>query len=258
MKLPPLLVFSDLDGTLLDHETYDWSPARPALARLAALGAPVILTSSKTAAEITVLQEAMDLHAHPAIVENGAGVIGLGGETAGDEYKRLRALLDDLPTDLRAPYTGFGDMTDAEVAAQTGLPREDAGRARDRRFSEPGLWHGSDAGRTAFISALGDKGVHAREGGRYLTLSFGRTKGDAMAQVRARYPGVKTLALGDAPNDTEMLEAADYGVIIANPHRAPLPPLKGEAAGRILRSAAPGPKGWTDSVCGLLDRLGHE
>lgn len=31
---PPLLVFTDLDGTLLDHESYDWSPARPALNRL--------------------------------------------------------------------------------------------------------------------------------------------------------------------------------------------------------------------------------
>ena len=56
---PPLVVFSDLDGTLLDHDTYAWDAAKPALTRLALLGCPVILTSSKTAAEITVLQADM-------------------------------------------------------------------------------------------------------------------------------------------------------------------------------------------------------
>jgi len=46
---PALVVFSDLNGTLLDHETYDWTPAKPALDRLARQGCPVILSSSKTA-----------------------------------------------------------------------------------------------------------------------------------------------------------------------------------------------------------------
>ncbi|MEM7522055.1 MAG: mannosyl-3-phosphoglycerate phosphatase, partial [Pseudomonadota bacterium] len=39
----PLCVFTDLDGTLLDHETYHWTAAAPALAALAAVNAPVIL-----------------------------------------------------------------------------------------------------------------------------------------------------------------------------------------------------------------------
>ncbi|XNM83420.1 hypothetical protein ACLK1V_10775 [Escherichia coli] len=30
----PLLVFSDLDGTLLDSHSYDWQPAAPWLSRL--------------------------------------------------------------------------------------------------------------------------------------------------------------------------------------------------------------------------------
>lgn len=45
---PALILFSDLDGTLLDHDTYDWSPAQPALKQLAALEVPLVLTSSKT------------------------------------------------------------------------------------------------------------------------------------------------------------------------------------------------------------------
>ena len=69
----PLLVFSDLDGTLIDHHSYDWSPAMPALAALGSIGAGVVLASSKTAAEIDLLRRDMGLEDWPAIVENGPG-----------------------------------------------------------------------------------------------------------------------------------------------------------------------------------------
>jgi mannosyl-3-phosphoglycerate phosphatase len=52
-----------------------------------------------------------------------------------------------------------------------------------------------------------------------------------------------------------MLQAADYGVIIANPHRAPLPPLKTEAKGRILRTTLSGPEGWNNAVLDLVEQL---
>lgn len=259
MDAKALIVFSDLDGTLLDHDTYAWDAARPALQRLAALKVPVVLSSSKTAAEMTVLQEAMGLRGLPAIVENGAGVIGLGqDDSATDDYDRLRAALGDLQADLARGFTGFGDLTDAEVAQMTGLTPDAATRARQRQFSEPGLWSGTQAARERFITALSDRGVHAREGGRFLTLSFGRTKAFGMKQVIDYYCAPETIALGDAPNDIEMLEAADHGVIIANPHSAPLPALRGEREGLIRRTTAAGPDGWNRAVLDLLDKLNIE
>ncbi len=74
MAKPRLLLFSDLDGTLLDHDSYDWSPAKPALERLAAADIPVVLNSSKTAGEIQAVREQLGNTA-PFIVENGAAVI---------------------------------------------------------------------------------------------------------------------------------------------------------------------------------------
>ena len=67
-----MIVFSDLDGTLLDHETYSFEPARPALDRLKREGHVLVLASSKTAAEIAPLRDAMGFSHCPAIVENGA------------------------------------------------------------------------------------------------------------------------------------------------------------------------------------------
>ena len=252
----PLVVFTDLDGTLLDHVTYDWEQARPALAELARIGAPVVLSSSKTAAEIAVLQDRMGLSGDLAICENGCGLIGAGKGAGTGDHAALRLELDRLPPGLRQGFRGFTDMTLTEVMDLTGLSREDAARAKARDFSEPGLWLGDDTGRRAFLDALQARGVSAREGGRFLTLSFGGTKADRMAEVIAHYRPAQTIALGDAPNDIEMLEAADIGVIVSNPHHAPLPHLHGEEAGRIIRTDRPGPAGWNLAVLALLDRFG--
>jgi mannosyl-3-phosphoglycerate phosphatase len=252
----PLVVFTDLDGTLLDHVTYDWEPARPALAELARIGAPVVLSSSKTAAEIAQLQDRLGLTGHLAICENGCGLIGAGSGAGTGDHAALRRELDCLPPALRQGFRGFTDMPIDEVMDLTGLSRDDAARAKARDFSEPGLWLGDDAGRAAFVAALGARGVTARQGGRFLTLSFGGSKADRMAEVIAHYRPARTIALGDAPNDIEMLEAADIGVIVGNPHHSPLPRLRGEDKGRIIRTDQPGPVGWNRAVLALLDRLG--
>ena len=248
----PLVVFSDLDGTLLDHDSYSWQAAVPALDRLADIGAGVVLASSKTAAEITVLQREMDLSNWPAIVENGAGLMG---QSVTPTYPDLRAALERVPSGLRQMFRGFGDMSVEEIAEITGLPQADAARAAERMFSEPGIWSGTEAERGQFETALADLRVSARYGGRFLTLSFGGTKADQMAEVLSRYPARHTVALGDAPNDVEMLEAAEFGIIIANPHRAALPPLATEHTGRIIRTKEAGPSGWNRAMMDLLDRL---
>lgn len=254
MITPPALVFSDLDGTLLDHDSYDWTPAADLLTRLTAAGIPVCLASSKTAAEMVPLRAAMGLGGAPMICENGAGVVTERGAGDRSAYDRLRAALDAL----QAPFEGFGDMGPARIADVTGLDPEAAKAAAERCFSEPGIWSGDDAGLAAFLRALAAQGIAARRGGRFLTLSFGGTKADRMGEIAGRYGHPTTIALGDAPNDREMLETADYGIIIANPHGAALPEMAGEASGRIRRSRAPGPYGWSEDLSALLSDLGMD
>ncbi|WP_425090715.1 HAD-IIB family hydrolase [Tropicimonas sp. S265A] len=259
-QAPPLIVFTDLDGTLLDHDSYSFAPARPALAALAKLGAPVILASSKTAAEIARLREALGLSAYPAIVENGTGVLAAHAAPDADTaaYARLREALETVPAHLRACYRGFGDLSVAEVAATTGLPVAEADLAKTRAASEPGIWTGDAAGQAAFLKALRVQGVTARRGGRFLTLSFGGTKADRVAEITGQYGKPFSLALGDAPNDVEMLETADLGIVIANPHAPPLPPLATETQGRIRRSEKPGPDGWNAEVLRVLKDRTYE
>ncbi|MCC0012403.1 MAG: HAD-IIB family hydrolase [Rhodobiaceae bacterium] len=253
-----LVIFTDLDGTLLDHATYSHEAAAPALATLHKLNVPLILASSKTAAEIAPLHRELLLNGWPAIVENGAGVFdpAVSGKADNSEYLRIRQALAALPEELSRDFRGFGVMTDKEVAEITGLSVDKARLARMRCHSEPGLWTGSDSGPERFLEALEAAGISARRGGRFLTLSLGRTKAQAMSDIVLSLKPDKTVALGDAPNDREMLEAADIGVIVRNDHGIALPKLEGEAAGRIRRTQLSGPQGWNEAVMQIVQELG--
>ncbi|MEP3298376.1 MAG: HAD-IIB family hydrolase [Pseudoruegeria sp.] len=252
-----LIVFSDLDGTLIDHHTYDFSPAAMALEMLDRLSAGLVLASSKTAPEIYRLRAEIGCDAWPAIVENGSGILSpFLGETPDDaQYRTIRAILDDIPTELRVLFRGFGDVSAAEIVQMTGLTLESAVLAQTRSFSEPGLWLGNTSQRNEFLAALAIHGVTAQQGGRFLTLSFGANKVDQMRKIIETYQPRYTIALGDAPNDIEMLEYADTGVIVANPTRPPIHQLSTEAAGQIIRTEEAGPLGWNLALCDLLRRF---
>ncbi|WP_102224649.1 HAD-IIB family hydrolase [Acidimangrovimonas sediminis] len=250
-----LAVFTDLDGTLLDHETYDWQPAAGVLARLVGMAVPVILASSKTAAEIAPLRSAMGLGAFPAIVENGAGVLP-GGADRPDTARTHPALMASL-ADAPPGFQGFTLWGAEEIARRTGLPPEAAARAAERDFSEPGVFEGPEEDLKKFLQYLETKGIKATRGGRFLTLSLGGTKADRMAEIAAALGTDTTVALGDAPNDIPMLQAADYAVVIPNPaHAGPWEGLGQGPDGTRLRAAPdPGPKGWASALDGLLSDL---
>ncbi len=254
-----IVVFTDLDGTLLDHDSYSFEPARPALRLLAERGIPLILASSKTEAEMRPIAEAIGID-HPMIVENGAGIANLPGHEAeaANHYESLRAFLHDLPEDLTGLFSGLGDWSDEEVARKTGLPLSAARLARQRRFSEPGLFSGDARQKAAFTRLVETAGYRAVQGGRFLTLMPDTSKAERMATIVAHYrqvsdEDVHSIALGDAPNDLAMLEAADIGVIIANPSHEALPVTERERRGFILRSPKAGPAGWNHMIHQLVE-----
>lgn len=255
------LVFTDLDGTLLDHADYSYEAARPALEFLQREGIPLVLCTSKTAAEISSMRQDPALHDCTAIVENGAGILRAGAQVAepAATHQQLMQLVDRLPEDIRAGFSGFSSWSPQTLMEHTGLDPDKARYARQRDYSEPGLWQGSDSSRRQFIDALESLGIRAQQGGRFLTLGFANNKADRMMEIVDEQrlqsgSDVISVALGDAANDIEMLERADFGIVIPNPAHAGLATLKGESTGRILRAQTPGPTGWRDSLLTLLKR----
>jgi len=253
-----LVVFTDLDGTLLDHDNYSYAAAQLALTRLKQAHTPLILASSKTAAEVAQLHAELELGKAPAIVENGAGIYDPCGETTEQNdqaYRDILRALDGLPQTLKSKFVGFSQLTVQEVSQLTGLSLKQSGLAKMRQYSEPGVWQGDEAELDKFLDALEDSHIKARRGGRFLTLSFGQTKADQMAQIAQAFNADKTVALGDAPNDIEMIQGADIGVIVRNDHGPNIPRLEGEALGAIWRTTQSGPNGWNTAILDILNNL---
>jgi len=256
-----LLVVTDLDATLLD-EQYRFDAARPALDALQAGGHPLILASSKTLAEMRDLARRLDLTT-PIIAENGGVIAWPDGdghriETPGLDRGLLLRHAHAWREAHDAQFVGFSDWTDREVASRTGLALEDAARARDRHATEPLLWHDTEPRREAFADAMARHGIRLLRGGRFWHLMGDSDKADGLQAVRSHYqqafPTTRwvTVALGDSPNDTRMLEAADIAVVVPNPrHDTPL----AVDAPRVLRAPQPGPVGWNAAVTQLLNEL---
>lgn len=268
----PVLVFTDLDGTLLDHEDYSFSAAEPALALLRELHIPVIPNTSKTLAELEALNQAMD-NPHPCIVENGSALCipngyfeEVPGATAmhgyqvirlAPEYSTLIETLQQLRSENGYHFRSFYDMSAEQVAEDTGLSIGDAARAKQRLCSEPLVWEDSLETFYRFESALDEVGLSLTRGGRYWHVMAQQGKAQAMQQMLGFYEiatgaELKTIALGDSPNDKAMLCAADIAVIVRRPDGTH---LDSEGMQRVIYTRAIGPEGWNESMHKLVNEL---
>lgn len=260
-----ILVFTDLDGTLLDHHDYSYAAAEPALHRLKQAGIPVILNSSKTRPEMEALRARLGNQA-PFIVENGAAAIipaGNLGNTA-EEVVSFAAPLDTVLHQLHLlraegfSFCGFSDMSVEDVVAATGLSAEGAANARQRIGTEPLLWLDDEAKLPQMRARLEQAGLQLIKGGRFYHAMGQYDKADAMQylirryQALSPYKAVVSIALGDSPNDIRMLESADYAVVV-NGINANLLTITG--ASHVLRSRGEGPVGWNECIQSLLNQL---
>ncbi|MDI9245079.1 HAD-IIB family hydrolase [Marinobacter sp. CHS3-4] len=267
MPKPRLIIISDLDGTLLDHETYDWSPAKPAMKRLAASSIPVVLNSSKTIGEIRAIRSEMN-NAAPFIVENGAAVV-IPANCFGSAEEQVKSfgasrseVLEQLAI-LRAEgfqFTGFNDMTAEELTRHSSLSEAQAELAKDRVGTEPLLWEGDEKSLAVFKERLKNVNCRLVQGGRFLHAMGTFDKADGVRFLLGKYreqdPAGRlvAIALGDSPNDQHMLEQADIAVIVkgVNSDRVVLP-----SQSRAIRSLKTGPAGWNECVLNLLIEYGY-
>lgn len=269
---PFTVVFTDLDGTLLDHHDYGSEPAADAIRRLSDAGTPLVFCSSKTRAEIEHVQRQLDIR-HPFVSENGgalfiprgyfafplAGVRSVAGYDAvefGRPYEQVVSLLTGVADRLRVPITGFHNMSIEEVARDCGLPLLAAGLAKLREYDDPFRVLSEDpAARSRFYRAAHAAGLRLTRGGRYDHASGGGDKGTAVAALTRLYAmahgELRTIGLGDGANDVSLLRAVDVPVIVLNDAI--------EMAGRLLRKVptarvtdVAGPKGWAQAVSRAL------
>jgi len=268
-----LLVFTDLDGSLLDHADYSWRAAGSVLSRIAASGIPLIFVTSKTRREVEVLHDELGLR-EPFIVENGAGVffpVDYRGRTItrgfpragytvvelGVSYDRIRAFMKHHGS--RFGITGFGDWSVAEIAARTGLSEERAALAGQREFTEPFL-PGPRTDMVALEWLAAEHGLKITRGGRFHHLiGAGQDKGEAVRTTRDIFArcldsSPPAVGIGDSENDLPMLAQVDIPVVIPRPDGSRLQ-LR---LPRLVVADHPGSRGWAEALGRILDEFATE
>jgi mannosyl-3-phosphoglycerate phosphatase len=240
-----LMVVSDLDGTLLDHDDYSFDPVLPVLDRMDEAGIPLVVNTSKTRAEWLAMRGEFG-NEDPFIVENGSALYdGENCEIFGTPREEILEALKPLHSKYR--FKGYADATIAEIVEWTGLGRQSAERSADRHFSEPLVWQDTPEKEEEFCRVMEERGLKTLRGGRFLHVLGQTDKGRPLAYFRKSETAI--IALGDRPNDLAMLKAADIGVIIAAPDGFVL------EAEDVLRSTETGPRGWAEMMTRILDQL---
>ncbi len=264
-----LVIITDLDGTLLHPRTYSFGEAAPALALIKRLSIPLVLSSSKTSAEILLYRERLGNH-DPFISENGGGVfIPVGyflGDTGGTEgggysvitmgspYDEIRAVFKEIKNTLEISAPGFGDMSAEEIAALTGLGIEEAELSKRRDFDEPFIVDDGDAGRTGeLLGAIEEAGLGWTRGRFYHILGDndkGRA-GDVLKGLFCKNLGsdIKTIGLGDSLNDLPLLKTVDYPVLVQRADGG----YDGEVeVDGLIKANGIGPAGWNEAVLEII------
>nr|WP_248289520.1 HAD-IIB family hydrolase [Thalassotalea sp. Y01] len=269
------IIATDLDGTLLDHSTYKFHKAVPALEYCQQQDVPIIFNTSKTFAETEHLCRVLD-NSHPFIIENGSAMYipkDYFAKELDSDIERFDAgaywlykfglnrneilsRLTRFAKTQRFQYQGFSTMTARELCRCTGLSLPKAAEAKERQFSEPLLWLDNSDNQALFAKHLKLLGLNVIKGGRFVHVLGQSDKAKPLEYLKRLYElnsgSEHTLiALGDSANDKAMLETADIAVVIESPaHQDPVIDIHPH----LIRSRFQGPIGWNETVLDILQR----
>ena len=267
-----IVIFTDLDGTLLDHVSYDWDEAKPALDVCRDLRIPVIMVSSKTRAELDIFRQEIGLP-FPFISENGGGIFfpkegsekqppgtvpteDLWKGSIGAPYDILVTGLQEIRDELGLSLQGFSELSLEEISLLTGLDPKGSRLAAKREFDEPFIvLEDKHIDVDTLHDAAQKRGLMITRGGRFYHLHGKTDKGEAVKRIiswyKDSYERVFTIALGDSPNDFPMLKQVDQPVLIRSQQN--FPGIEEEIPGLII-TREPGPEGWNSAVLEILSK----
>ena len=258
------IIFTDLDGTLLDSKTYSYEKSLAAISRLMQNGIPIIFCSAKTRAEQEIYRRELGLF-HPFVVENGGAIFiphayfpfPFDYHKAVDDllaielaipHSRVRKLLAKVGRENAFRFKGFEDMSAAEAAEITGLSLEFARLAKQREYDEPVEFDSSGKDVSEFLAKLGEAGLNWSYGGRLYHVMGGGGKGKAVEILsglyRKMWGEIRTVGLGNGLNDLPMLLQVDIPILVQKRDHSwediDLP--------RLRKVQGVGPEGWSRAI----------
>ena len=286
--MPRYIIFTDLDGTLLDHFTYSFNEASDALKIIREKGIPLIICTSKARAEILPIRKKLKNKA-PFISENGGAVYipdryfsflyefqrrikGYRVIEIGVPHKILLNVLRKIGDKTGVSIEGISEMSVQKIMDFTFLKKREAELSKKREYSEPflicenhlsPLLHkegikGRSEGRwiNKVKREILEMGFKFTSGGRFFHIMKGNDKGKAVKILKnlyiQKYGDIKTIGIGNSLNDLPMFKAVDIPVLVKNYDGQY---EKGIKLKNLYLDDGIGPEGWNKAVYNIVSSM---
>ena len=274
-KKKRILIFTDLDGTLLEPQDYSFDQALPALERVRQRDIPLILCSSKTRAELEFYRRKLNI-GDPFISENG-GALFIPWEyfhrvpeqskkrgrylvlQFGVPYQTVRERLSEVAARLNVKPVGFGGLEAKEISSLLNLSIAEAELARKREYDEAFYFPEKLEEEQVKLAEreFNQAGLRLTAGGKLFHLHGNHDKGRAAESLIRIYMDnwteeILTIGLGDSLNDLSLLEAVDVPVLLKKEDGSYQQEMLSKL--EVHRALETGPRGWNQAVLELLEK----
>ena len=258
-----ILIFTDLDGSLLHRDTFKFEEIKDYIKELILKGILIIPNTSKTEKEILDFNNEIGL-ALPYICENGAAINGLELLNSNlpnelilsrEKDNLIKIFEMSVPINLQTKCKWLSEMDKKNQSLIFGLKDEKLKMALDRKYTIPFIFDGIKSERNELFKIVKKKGLALQEGGRVINLTDKVNKAKAL-QVFVRFfkknnKNVKTIAVGDNYNDLDMLKISDFPCLVFNDQfTLDEIPIK-----NLIITNKPSPGGWADVIKTALVKI---
>jgi mannosyl-3-phosphoglycerate phosphatase family protein len=260
-----LIIFTDLDGSLLHRDNFKFDEIKDYIKNLIDNGVIIIPNTSKTEKEIEEFINELGKEL-PFISENGSSIHGLNLINANfpnkiilsrDKEELIKIFDSKVPDNLKAKCKFISEMNSKQQNNIFGLQGNNLKNALNRKYTIPFLFEGDNLEKNKLLKILKSSSLTMQEGGRVLNLGDKTDKVKSMNQVLKIYRKVenkiKVIGVGDNFNDLDMLRNCDIPCLVFNDQ------FKQDQINinNLIFSNKPSPEGWADVIKTALVKLGY-
>ena len=262
MYYKDILIFTDLDGTLLNKESFYYDEAKDLIKNCVENGVIIIPNSSKTSIELNDFCNEAQIS--PIFIsENGSSIHGLNILNSKLNKKIilsrtkdqiLNCFLNNVENNFKKKCKFVEDLKISEQVQILGLPREKLAKAMKRNFSIPMIFSGNDDEKRQLKHLIKKLDMKVQDGGRVLNLGDDVSKGNAMSFFVKNLSKITNknytiIGIGDNENDISMLDKSDYPCMVRNGN------ININHENRYLYSENEAPMGWIEVVKKTLNEI---
>ncbi len=261
-----LIIFTDLDGSLLHRDNFKFDKIKDYLKGLIDDGIIIIPNTSKTEKEIEEFLKELGSEL-PFISENGSSIHGLNLINSNfpnkiilsrDKQELHKIFNSKVPKELKNKCKFISEMNTSQQINIFGLQDDNLKNALNRKYTIPFLFEGNKIEKNKLFKVLRSSLLNMQDGGRVINLGDNTDKVKSMNQVLKIYKKVenkiKVIGVGDNFNDLDMLRNCDIPCLVFNDK------FKRDQINidNLIVSNKPSPEGWADVIKTALVKISYK